>query len=53
MGLNVLAVDNSRDCRDIESCLFSNILEDHRLKMGLVTIDEVVMLIVHDGLHCA
>ena len=53
MGLDVLAVDDSGDSRNIETGLLGDILQDHRFKMGLVTIQEIIMLVFKNGLHCA
>ena len=53
MGLNVLAVDNPGDGRDVKAGLRRYVFEYHRLQMRLITIDEIVVLVVHYSLHRA
>ena len=53
MGFDIFTVDHSRNGRYVETCLFRNVLQDHRFQMGLVTVDEIVMLIIYDCLHGA
>ena len=47
----IFRVTDTRYRREIQSCLFRHILEDHRAQRGLVTIEEELPLKGDDGLH--
>ena len=51
MSLDILAVHNSGNGGYVEACLGCYVLQDHRLEMCLVSIHEIVVLIIHYGLH--
>ena len=53
MRLYVFAVHHSGYGRNVEACLGGNVLEHHRLQVRFIPVHEVVMLVVHDGLHRA
>ena len=53
MRLDVFAVHHAGDCGDIEARLFGYILEHHRLELGVIAVQEVVVLEVEYGLHGA
>ena len=51
VGLDPFAVDHARDGGDVEAGALGDVLEDHRLQGGLVTIDKIVVLVLDDGAH--
>ena len=53
MSFNILAVHHSGYSGNIKTGLLSYILEHHRLKVGLITIDKILVLIVDNSLHSA
>ena len=53
MRLDPLAVHHAGDGGDVEAGHLGDVLEDHRLQGGLVSVDEVVVLVLDDGPHRA
>ena len=53
VGFDPLAVHHAGDGGDVEAGPFGDVLQDHRLQGGFVTVDEVVVLIFDDGPHRA
>ena len=48
-GLNVLAVGHPADGGDIHLHDFGDVLEDHRAQVGFVPREEILALVIHNG----
>ena len=51
--LDPLAVHHAGDGGDVEAGALGDVLQDHRLQGGFVTVDEIVVLVLDDGPHRA
>ena len=49
--LDPLAVHHAGDGGDVEAGALGDILENHRLQGGLVTVDKIVVLVLDNGAH--
>ena len=50
-GVDVLAVYDSRDGRDVEAGYLRDVFKDHRAKVAFVSAYEEIVLVVQQGLH--
>ena len=49
--LDPFAVHHAGDGGDVEARALGDVLENHRLQGGLVTVDKIVVLVLDDGAH--
>ena len=53
MSLDIFAVHDSGYGRNVEACLGCDVFQYHRFEIGLVPVHEIIVLVIHDGLHGA